>query len=1084
MVLVAQEIENLSPNYDGTFESGVFGLMLYLHTAIFHEFFEAEVTINENTLQAMVLAMNAFAENSNIWNVTSEALQILSEYLIILDFPGLRHLSSSVSSMKTVLRNLVVEKNWLPIVSDQLLLYRYSVAHNAVFFYLFRGMVNNDEELISILEEDEEFIQLLTFIAQDVDIANSSMDFMIGNAVNEALRIYTSINASYDSESYIVELIGHFPRLSANWLRLITALSEQGNCAAYGLCEDVDELRNEIELLLFPNTWSFDDGKLVMRTPLSFSEAQELYYASKQVRSQFFRLLGDDSPVQEDPNETLTMIVYGSRSAYEDFQTYLYNLGTNNGGIYIERWATFFTYQRTPQESIFTLEELFRHEYVHYLSGRYLLHGFWGETHFFENEEVTWFDEGLAEFLAGSTDSDGVRIRQSQGNGVSSDGSDRLSINDIFSASYNDGFKFYRYGNALFSYWYENDMSTMRQIIDLIRQDDISGYLALIEQLQSDNNLQTNYTNYLDDVFTDSEIWWEPITLWEDASQLSLTSIDQVKNEFESITGNSDVTIDQVATSSIARFSLSGAFGSGDPDDLLDALLSQLNSGEHSNNFDYLAGYYKDVTATSSQYVIQGSLFSCTPTSISYELSEVCINLAADIIPEIAGVLGGTFSSTEGLTINNATGQIDLTSSTPGNYTITYTTTGNCPSESVFDLSVLAIDNASFNYSSSEFCQEDGNPTPTITGVSGGTFSSSSGLSINSSTGEIDLNTSTTGNYTISYTTSGSCPSVSSVDISIHVADDATISYSAAEFCQEDANPLPTIEGTTGGTFSSTQGLTINDDTGEIDLASSTAGDYTITYTTFGDCPSISTADISILAMDDASFSYTSSEFCFGDTNPVPTITGDPGGTFSSTSSGLIIDPVTGEIDLVGSTEGNHTITYTTVGNCPSSSDIQINIEEIETSVHIDGNQLTVVETGASYQWVNCDDNNNPIPGETNQSFRATESGNYAVIVTKNGCVQMSDCQSIVVTSLSVDEFKKQFSIYPNPSGGRLNLDLGSNYTEIEVSIRDLSGRLIKSPGKYQTRIVDFEFQRAGIYILQLRSGVNNQSAFMKVLVH
>ena len=72
-----------------------------------------------------------------------------------------------------------------------------------------------------------------------------------------------------------------------------------------------------------------------------------------------------------------------------------------------------------------------------------------------------------------------------------------------------------------------------------------------------------------------------------------------------------------------------------------------------------------------------------------------------------------------------------------------YKSISNCP-------------DASFNYSAASFAQDDTNPTPTITGDAGGTFTASpEGLSINSSTGLITLSTSSVNSYTVRYTLSG-----------------------------------------------------------------------------------------------------------------------------------------------------------------------------------------------------------------------------------------------------------------------------------------------------------------------------------------
>jgi chitodextrinase len=65
-------------------------------------------------------------------------------------------------------------------------------------------------------------------------------------------------------------------------------------------------------------------------------------------------------------------------------------------------------------------------------------------------------------------------------------------------------------------------------------------------------------------------------------------------------------------------------------------------------------------------------------------------------------------------------------------------------------------DFASFSYLANSYDINVSDPSPTITGLSGGTFSSTSGLSINVNTGVIDLSASSTGNYVVTYTV-GTC---------------------------------------------------------------------------------------------------------------------------------------------------------------------------------------------------------------------------------------------------------------------------------------------------------------------------------------
>ena len=81
-----------------------------------------------------------------------------------------------------------------------------------------------------------------------------------------------------------------------------------------------------------------------------------------------------------------------------------------------------------------------------------------------------------------------------------------------------------------------------------------------------------------------------------------------------------------------------------------------------------------------------------------------------------------------GLTLNTSNGQITLSSSTAGNYEVIRTVTNTPGSLSTSATDIVTInpaDNAAFSYSGSPYDLADAsNPTPTVTGLSGGTFSS------------------------------------------------------------------------------------------------------------------------------------------------------------------------------------------------------------------------------------------------------------------------------------------------------------------------------------------------------------------------
>ncbi|MBQ4805535.1 T9SS type A sorting domain-containing protein, partial [Aquimarina sp. MMG015] len=257
-------------------------------------------------------------------------------------------------------------------------------------------------------------------------------------------------------------------------------------------------------------------------------------------------------------------------------------------------------------------------------------------------------------------------------------------------------------------------------------------------------------------------------------------------------------------------------------------------------------------------------------------------------------------------------------------------TAGTCPNSSTASVTINALDDASFSYAASSYCVDASDPTPTITGLTGGTFSAiPAGLSI-ASNGTIDVSVSTPNTYTVTYLTAGTCPNSSTASVTINALDDASFSYGASAYCVDASDPSPTITGLTGGSFSAIPaGLSIASN-GTIDVSASAPNTYTVTYTTAGICPNSSTTNITINALDDASFSYSSTSYSTSDPDPTPTITGLTGGTFSSTS-GLSIAS-NGTIDLSTSTPNTYTVTYTTAGTCPNSSSVQVVILESDTT--------------------------------------------------------------------------------------------------------------------------------------------------------
>ncbi len=321
------------------------------------------------------------------------------------------------------------------------------------------------------------------------------------------------------------------------------------------------------------------------------------------------------------------------------------------------------------------------------------------------------------------------------------------------------------------------------------------------------------------------------------------------------------------------------------------------------------------------------------PTAtISYTGSPWCSTETSETV-SLTGTgayTGGVYSSTAGLTINASTGEINPSTSTPGTYTVTYTTVAGAGCGTVdatTSVTITDLPTATISYTGSPWCSTETSETVTLTGTgayTGGVYSSTAGLTINASTGEINPSTSTPGTYTVTYTTvaGAGCGTVdATTSVTITDLPTATISYTGSPWCSTETSETVTLTGTgayTGGVYSSTAGLTINASTGEINPSTSTPGTYTVTYTTVAGagCGTVTTTtSVTITALPTATISYTGSPWCTDDISEAVTLTGTgayTGGVYSSTA-GLTINASTGEINPSTSTPGTYTVTYTTV---------------------------------------------------------------------------------------------------------------------------------------------------------------------------
>ncbi len=156
-----------------------------------------------------------------------------------------------------------------------------------------------------------------------------------------------------------------------------------------------------------------------------------------------------------------------------------------------------------------------------------------------------------------------------------------------------------------------------------------------------------------------------------------------------------------------------------------------------------------------------------------------------------------------------------------------------------------------------------------------------------------------------------------------------------------------------------------------------------------------------------------------------------------------------------------------------------INWKSIDNSILISGTTLSAVDQdGATYQWINCDTNQD-IPQADSRVYEVMTNGSYAVKVTIDNCTVISDCKLITTLDIEENELSK-LSIYPNPNSGYFMLDIG-NIEPKSIILYDITGKqIIKLPNQ-QKQEVNLDIDN-GIYVLQIKTATASKE--LKLLIN
>jgi len=216
-------------------------------------------------------------------------------------------------------------------------------------------------------------------------------------------------------------------------------------------------------------------------------------------------------------------------------------------------------------------------------------------------------------------------------------------------------------------------------------------------------------------------------------------------------------------------------------------------------------------------------------------------------------------------------------------------------------------------------------------------------------------------------------------------------------------------------------------------------------------CDSIITTDLTI---NSASFSTQTLSECAGSSVTV--------GTNTYNTTGIYLDTLFG-----ASLTGCDSIVTTDV-----TFGTAINVAITST-----GSSITASSSTATYRWLDCDNSNAVIAGETGQTFSPGTNGNYAVEITEGSCVDTSACESINGVGINENVLNHSIRLYPNPTNGIVNLVVADYNGTVHINVIDISGKshLVISNSSANAQL-DLSQLKSGVYFVQVTTALSKRS--------
>ena len=417
---------------------------------------------------AVAAVLDAFTGNAHFYDETEEhCANVLRQGVTLMDNAELqaRYLTEAKSWLA----------RWRPALAET---YGAGRVVNAFFVLLFRG--HQRQAFRDVIVADGELIRILVDFALDDWMLDTDDEYLAANAGRELARfsqygeatIYPAVRDGIKSVLERYEMDGEGSRI---WVATAAGAAFHDGCEVYGICGFEDELEARVLAVRHAchggvtiRAQSLEPDQL--ETACGLLEAQERYFHR--------RLRTGGMPVPDDFNSTLEVVVFADSGEYATYSNVFFGNDTNNGGIYLEgdpsdpgNTARFIAFVATwlDDRPVWNLE----HEQVHYLDGRFNLHGSFGDYRV-DTHHTVWWAEGLAEYVSRRNDNPAA---------VETGRSGDVPLSEVFRVVYSDGVTMvYRWSYLAVRFMFERHRDVVDALLVHFRAGDYDAYRRHLEE--------------------------------------------------------------------------------------------------------------------------------------------------------------------------------------------------------------------------------------------------------------------------------------------------------------------------------------------------------------------------------------------------------------------------------------------------------------------------------------------------------------------------------------------------------------------------------------------------------------------------